>query len=228
MSGKSVGCIVAGVIGAFFALAVVALLVLGGAGFLVYRKSAPPTTAPPITSGPTATPSASPGGSGESPSPTPAEQAALEGGKDITWASEGLTWTVPPGWSKQQETPEILSYKSPGSWDAGWLTVSVSPMPDSFPADVSLNALYQQAADQKKLGKYTEVRWLELDGVKGVQFAEAPPADSSDVQRVQWQAYRTYNGHTELVNLMVHSSGKGFPTHKDALYAILYSTKVSK
>jgi hypothetical protein len=229
MTGKSVGCIVAGVIGAFFLLAVVALLVMGGAGLLYYKQQgAPPTSAPPVAKGPVATPSTGSSGTAEVPSPTPDEQAALEGGKQISWAPEGLSWTVPPGWSKQQETPEILSYKSPGSWDAGWLTVSVSPMPASFPAETSLDALYQQAVDQKQLGKYTEVKWLELDGVKGVQFAEAPPADSSDVQRVQWQAYRTYNGRTELVNLMVHSSGKGFPTHRDALYAVLYSTKVSK
>jgi hypothetical protein len=227
MSGKSVGCIVVGIICAFFALALVALGIIGGLTYFSSRRGTP-TTAPPITSGPTSTPSSSSGGSAERPSPTPDEQAALEGGKDVTWSSEGLSWKVPAGWNKQQETPEIFSYKSPGSWDAGWLTVSISPMPASFPADVSLNALYQQAVDQKQLGKYTDVKWLELDGVKGVQFAEAPPADSSDVQRVQWQAYRTYNGRTELVNLMVHSSGKGFPTHRDALYAILYSTKVSK
>ena len=122
----------------------------------------------------------------------------------------------------------MFSYKSPGTWDAGWITVSISVLPDSIPTDVSLNAMHQAALDQQKLGKYTEVRWLVLDGVRGVQFLEKSPDDSSDVQRLQWQAYRSYNGQKQLINLMVHSSGKGFPTHVDALYGILYSTKLTK
>jgi hypothetical protein len=223
----SVGCIVAAVIGAFFAAGVVVLVLVVGAGYLYTRRSVP--AAPkPVASGPAAEPAPSSGGTADRPSPTPEQQRALEGGKTIAWADQGLSWTVPANWNTQQNVREIFSVKSPGSFDAGWLTVTVSPMPDSFPTDTSIDAMYQQALDQKKAGKYTEVRWLELDGVRGVQFAEAPPEDPGGVQRVQWQAYRTYNGQKELVNQMVHSSGKGFPEHADTLYAILYSTKVSK
>lgn len=139
-----------------------------------------------------------------------------------------MSWTLPKGWSKQNVAPEMFLYKSPGSFDAGWINVSISLLPDSFPADTSINAMHQAALDKQKLGEYTEVRWLVLDGVRGVQFREKSPDDPSDVQRIQWQAYRKFNGQTQLVNLMVHSSGKGFPTHVDALYGILYSTKVMK
>ena len=145
------------------------------------------------------------------------------------WEEQGLSWTVPARWNIQRHVEQIFSVKSPGSFDAGWLAATVSPPMDaSFPTDTSLDAMYQAALDQKASGKYTAVRWLELDGVRGVEFAEAPPADPSDVQRVEWQGYRTRDGRKELVTVMVHSSGKGFPTHADVLHAILYSTKVSK
>ena len=229
---KAIGCIIASVVGGFFVLAAVLLVVLFMRGDFAYRggppavNNSPMSGSAPTTSSPTS--SSAPAAPGESPSPTPEQQAAIAGGTSASWDAQGMSWTLPTGWSKQTLSPEMFSYKSPGSWDAGWLNVNISLMPDSFPADTSINAMHQAAVDQEKLGKYTEVRWLVLDGVRGVQFREKVPDDPSDVQRIQWQAYRKFNGQTQLINLMVHSSGKGFPSHVDALYGILYSTKFTK
>lgn len=228
-SGMSVGCIVAGVIGAFFLVAVVGLV--GFLGFTYYysNRSVPASGPPSVPGdGKTVSPTGGSSSTAERPDPTPEQLAALSDAKTIEWESQGMSWRVPSKWNTQQDVEQIFSVKSPGSFDAGWLTVTVSPLPDSMPTEVSLNAMYQQALDQQKLGKYTEVRWLELDGVRGIQWREAAPADSGDVQRIQWQAYRNYNGQKQLINLMVHSSGKGFPEHVDALYAILYTTTVTK
>jgi hypothetical protein len=227
--GMSAGCIVGIVTAAFFAVGAVILVVALVLGFVYYKKQGVPTVNDTPISG-TSPASSSPAGGGTvaRPDPTPEQARVVDGGKSITWADQGMSWTVPATWNKQQETKEIFSVKSPGSWDAGWLTVSISPMAGDFPTDLSIDAMYKSALDQQKLGKYTMVRWLELDGIKGVQFAEAPPEDSSGVQRVQWQGYRKYNGETQLINLMVHSSGKGFPTHENTLYGILYTSKVSK
>ena len=60
-------------------------------------------------------------------------------------------------------------------------------MAGDFPTDISIDAMYKAAVDQQKLGKYEMARWLELDGIKGVQFVEAAPEDSGDVRRIQWQ-----------------------------------------
>lgn len=229
---KSAGCIIATIVGVFFVIAIGILLGLFAFGLLAYRGGPPAVNDSPLTgsspvSGPSSK-SSSPDAEGETPSPTPEQRAAIAGGTEVAWDGQGISWTVPSGWTKQSSTGELFSCKSPGTWDAGWLTVSISAMPDSMPTDASLNALHQAALDQQKLGKYTEVRWLVLDGVRGVQFREKAPEDSSGVQRIQWQAYRNYNGQKQLVNLMVHSTGKGFQTHVDALYGILYSTKLVK
>jgi hypothetical protein len=92
--------------------------------------------------------------------------------------------------------------------------------------DTSLKAMFESAKLQQKIGKYDEVRWLELDGLRGVGFREAKPEMADDIRRLEWQAYRKYAGSTQLVTLILSTNGAGFPKHEDELYGILYSTKV--
>ena len=40
-------------------------------------------------------------------------------------------------------------------------------------------------------------------------------------------AYRKYLGQVQLINLMLATQGKDFDRHKNAMYGILYSTKVA-
>jgi hypothetical protein len=227
----SAGCVIGGLIvgGFFFAVAVFAGLF--GLGYLSYRGSAPATKDRPFSSQEptTAQPASGAAGArtGERPSPTPAQQAAIAGGTSIAWSEQGLEWTVPASWTQQEASDTSFLWKSPGGADAGWINVNISTFPDSFPADASLDAMYSQALDQQKLGNYTEVRLLELDGVTGVQFKEKAPSSADDVQRIQWQGYRKRPGQVQLVNLMVHATRQGFARHEDELYAILYSTRVS-
>jgi hypothetical protein len=72
-----------------------------------------------------------------------------------------------------------------------------------------------------------ELKWVEIDGLKGVQFRESNPEKPDGIRRLQWLAYRKYGGQVQMLNLMLSSSGKGFPQHEDAMYGILYSTKIT-
>jgi hypothetical protein len=158
------------------------------------------------------------------PEPTAAQTAALEGGQSITWDQQGITWTVPPKWSKMDVSSKSFNWKSP---DLGaFLLTNISVMDASFPVDVSIKAYYDQSVSRQKNGEVAEVRWLELDGVRGVQFLETPPEDKTGPRRLQWIAYRKYAGQTQMVNLMLSSQGQHFDKHKDALYGIMYSTKL--
>ena len=49
---------------------------------------------------------------------------------------------------------------------------------------------------------------------------------ADDIRRLEWQAYRTYAGQTQLVTLILSTNGANFPKHEDELYGILYSTKL--
>ncbi len=162
----------------------------------------------------------------ERPQPTAAQLAALAGGQDVRWDRQGMSWSVPPNWVKATEEEKTFLWRSPGSWDAASLIVSISPMDESFPVEISLNAYYDQTMTRAKNGEVDETRWLEIDGVKGVQFRESNPEKPDDQRRLQWLAYRNYGGQVQMVNLMLATRGKDFARHQDAMYGILYSTKL--
>lgn len=165
-------------------------------------------------------------GNVERANPTAAQTEALAGGQTIKWDQQGMSWTAPPKWTQTTSESKMLVWRSPGSWDAASLIVNISPMDESFPTDASIKAFYDGAKSRAKNGEVDEVKWLEIDGLKGVQFREANPEQPDGIRRLQWMAYRKYAGQVQLVNLILSSSGKGFPKHQDEMYGVLYSTKL--
>ena len=166
------------------------------------------------------------GAEAEKATPTSAQTAALAGGQTASWDRQGMSWTVPPNWKENTNDAKMLMWRSPGGSEAANLIVSISPMDDSFPADISIKAFYDGAKTRAKNGEVDEVKWLEIDGLKGVEFREANPEKADDFRRLQWMAYRKYNGQLQLVNLMLSTNGAGFTKHQDAMYGIMYSTKI--
>ena len=176
--------------------------------------------------GRSASKSSSSGGDAERAAPTAAQTAALAGGKTAKWDAQGMSWTVPPNWTETESDSKSFLWRSPGGSEAANLIVSISPMDESFPTDVSINAFYDGAKTRMKNGEVDEVKWVEIDGLRGVQFRESNPEKPDDHRRLQWMAYRKYAGQVQLVNLMLASNGSGFPKHQDAMYGVLYSTKI--
>ena len=159
----------------------------------------------------------------EKPNPTDAQIAALANGEQVKWDEQGISWTLPPGWKKQSASLNSFNY-SLGT--QVFLIVSISPMAPDFPSDISLNATHEAAKVRSKNGEVDEVKWMELDGVKGTQFRESKPQMGSDLRRLQWISYRKYAGQVQYVNLMLSGTADNFAKHEDELYAILYSTKL--
>jgi hypothetical protein len=120
----------------------------------------------------------------------------------------------------------MFNWRSTGGGDFQFLIVSISPMGEDFPTDISLKAFYDGAVTRKKNGEVEEVRWLELDGVKGVSFREAMPEGAEDPRRLQWMTYRKFAGQTQMVNLILSTKGRNFDKSLDTLYGILYTTKL--
>ena len=199
---------------------------IGGAYYLSRRVQQAATTADgrrPVSGLTTS----SAGADAEPPSPTAEQQAAISGGQTAAWEQQEITWTVPQKWKKYSAESTSFMWRSPGSWDAASLIVSVSPMSADFPADASIAAFYTGAEQRRKSGEVDEVKWVKLDGLKGVLFRESAPESSDSPQRLQWMGYRTYKGQKQLVNIMLASRGKDFARHEDAMYGILYSTRLS-
>ncbi len=161
----------------------------------------------------------------EKAKPSSAQQAIIDGGTEIKWDDQGVSWRLPSGWKKMDVKKETFNYQSP---DNAFLLVNISVMPDSFPMDVSMKAYYDQAMDQLKNGKYESVKMVEIDGISGVEFVEAMPEEKSGPRRHQWIAYRTYLGQKQQLNVMTSTKGTNFEKHNDDFPAILYSMKVVK
>jgi hypothetical protein len=159
----------------------------------------------------------------EKPNPTAAQQAAIANGQEAKWDQQGITWTVPANWKKSDVRNESFSYNGNGAF----LTVAISPLPQMENlVDTSLKAMFESAKTQQKIGKYDEVRWLEIDGVRGVGFRESKQEMAGDIRRLEWQAYRKYAGSTQMITLILSTDSGNFAKHEDELYGILYSTKI--
>jgi hypothetical protein len=165
--------------------------------------------------------------SAEHATPTAAQTEALAGGQTVKWDQQGMSWTVPPKWTQSDNDSKTLVWRSPGGSDAANLIVNISAMDESFPTDISIKAFFDAAKTRQKNGEVDEVKWLEIDGLKGFEFREANPERADGIRRLQWMAYRKYAGQVQLVNLMLSSSGSGFPKHQDAMYGVMYSTKIA-
>jgi len=162
----------------------------------------------------------------EKAAPTAAQTAALAGGQTIKWDQQGMSWTIPPKWTKVTDERNSFMARSPGGFDAANLIVSISAMADDFPTDISLKATYDGQKTRLKNGELDELRWLEIDGVKGVQFRESNPEKPDGFRRTQWITFRKYAGQVQQVNVMISTDGKDYPKHQDAIYGVLYSTKL--
>ena len=137
-----------------------------------------------------------------------------------------MSWTLPPKWTELENESKSFVWHSPGG-DGATLNVSISPMDESFPTDASIQAFYDGAKTRAKNGELDELKWVEIDGLTGVQFREANPEKPDGFRRLQWLAYRKYLGQVQMINLMLSTTGKDFDRHKDAMYGIMYSTKVT-
>lgn len=158
----------------------------------------------------------------EQPNPTAAQTAALANGQSVKWDEQGISWTLPPNW-KPQPVGERFHY---GSGDGAFLMVDISPMaPDLPPAEIWLRGFHESAKVREKNGQVDELKYLELDGVRGVEFRESKPQTAADIRRLQWMTYRKYARQTQLVNIVLSARGDNFAKHQDELYAILYSTR---
>jgi hypothetical protein len=207
-----------------------ALLLLGFAlsfcGLTDKLKSMKSTSNSNSNSGPSSS-SSGDGITAEKAEPTAAQTAALAGGSSLSWDQQGMSWSLPPTWTKVSDERNSLVAQSPGGENAGHLIVSISPMAEDFPMVASIKAFYDGAKTRQKNSEVDEVKWLEIGGVKGVEFRESNPDKPDGIRRLQWLAYRKYNGQVQMVNVMLSSSGKGFPEHEDAMRGVLYSTKLS-
>lgn len=154
-----------------------------------------------------------------------AQQAIKDGGTEVKWDDQNISFTVPGSWKKMNVSKQSFNYGSP---DNAFLIATISDLPSSVPADVSLKATYESALENLKQGKYEKVRWVEIDGIKGVEWWEAMPQDKGDPRRYQWIAFRNYQGQNQQLNIILSTKASNFDKHRDDFPAVMYSMKIAK
>jgi hypothetical protein len=160
----------------------------------------------------------------ETPTLTASQQSIQDASSEISWSDQNISFKLPSGWPKMDVRKDSFNYGSPAN---GFLIASISVMPDSFPAESSIQATYESALEQLKQGNYETVRWLEIDGVKGVEWKEALK-EKDGIRRHQWIAFRRFQGQNQQLNVMVSTNGEKFDKQKDTFAAIMYSMKIAK
>ncbi|REJ79319.1 MAG: hypothetical protein DWQ47_00840 [Acidobacteria bacterium] len=161
----------------------------------------------------------------ETPDLTSAQKEIQDNSTEVEWEDQGIRWKLPDGWNKMDVKKESFNYGSPAT---GFLIGTISVMPANFPSETSLEATYNSALEQLKNGKYESARYLEIDGVKGVEWIEAMPEESDSPRRHQWIAFRNYQGQNQQLNIMVSTNGDKFGDRKDTFAAIMYSMEINK
>ncbi len=156
---------------------------------------------------------------------TPAQQVISDAGAETQWDDQGISWKLPAGWKKIKVDERLFNY---GSADNAFIIVSVSDLPESFPADISLKGTYDSYVGKTASGEYEKARMLEIDGLRGVEWIEAMPSQRDDPRRHQWITFRKRNGKTQQINVMLSTKGSNFDKHRDDFAAVIYSVKIPK
>lgn len=159
----------------------------------------------------------------ERPEPSAQQKSMIDGGKEIKWDEQGMSWRVPQGW--RQMSKDRNSFNWMGA-DNAVLLANISPMAADFPADISVKANYDGQVTRMKNGEIEKVRYLEIDGVKGVEFIETKAESPDSPRRHHWIAFRKYAGQLQMLNFIIAVKDGAFDKHRDEFAAILYSTKI--
>ncbi len=147
------------------------------------------------------------------------------GGRTITWVEQNISVTVPAGWRKGETWDESSrSFRLKGAENAS-LSVGLGYETDAvFSPENELARVFENMKVGQKEGRYEEVRYLEIDGVKGLLSRSVDKGE----QTISWIAFRKRGTKLQYVQVFLSTSGPSFNRQPDELYNILSSIKLNQ
>lgn len=151
-----------------------------------------------------------------------AEEDRVSDGQTITLSEQGISFRLPKDW-RDDGDPLFTDH----SWFQRWygvdkiiLTLYFSDYKPEFIQD-SMAESIKNFYEEKKRSDAKEVRFLEINGVRGVHYLSV----LQEVQRqaVKWQAQFIYKGKRRLLEMSILCPDANFMNHKDELYGVLHS-----
>lgn len=239
-----------------FGVACVALALASAALTVALRTPTAPATSPaPFASLPSPSPSPSPlpapsaapviarepptvgvrAAAYPPPPLTPAQQAALGGGRRAIWEAAGLSWSQPDSAKGPELSPARASsvlvtsygrdllFRRPQSKVTLTMAVSRSPDEGAGGVDERVRELLGRAEQRVHAGATARAYRLDLDGVRGVVAQAAGGAVARGGPALQWVGYRERGGAIERVEISFEVSSGQFARHLPTAQAVLYS-----
>lgn len=156
---------------------------------------------------------------------TPKQAEIAAKGKEIKWDEQNISWKVPVSWKKISSTPTKLEYSS---GDGAFLPATISPVADGSLVDVLLKASYRAAEIRKQAGHFENLRYLELDGTRGIEYIEMAFRSAPMPRQLQWLGFRKHNGQAQRIIILMWAKIEIFEKKRDEFAAIMSSTKLAE
>jgi hypothetical protein len=144
-------------------------------------------------------------------------------GRPVRWEEQGMTFTSSGSWRVGGSDGNTFTLRGP--FDAH-LTVDVLAVKDKISPENTLQQEYERALPLQKAGLFAEVRYLELDGVKGL--LERLAGKGNEQVTLEWMAYRKYKGNLQYIWLHLSSPRDSYKERQYELNGILYSIKITQ
>ena len=144
---------------------------------------------------------------------------------------EGATFQIPADWKKNPYMETLWGNRKGSSVILSLRTLTPEDIlragGDSFEKDLEM--FYES----HKRGGTEDVRYLEIDGVKGVHFLNdyegfAPGFKSMQKMSVWWVFQRMYKGQRQLGSISFSVPASDFPKRKAEIYRMIQATKFAK
>lgn len=150
----------------------------------------------------------------------PPDNAAT--GQTVALSEQGISFRLPKDW---QNDGEPLA--TDRAWFQRWngpdklvLTVYISDYKPEYKQDSIKDSLNNYYNEQKRSGG-KDVRYLEINGVRGVHYQSA--LDEVKTLAVKWGAQYIYKGKRRILEMSLLCPNSNFTTRREELYGILNS-----
>lgn len=144
--------------------------------------------------------------------------------QEAAWKEQGLSFTLPAGWSRIEldtPIPDTMNWKGP---QGARLLIDVLNGREISSPDNELQTEYERRLYQQKRGKFEEVRYLTLDGVKGLLRR----SEDEESVSLHWDTFRKHQGKFQYLNVYLSVPRYSFKQRQSELYGILYSIQFAK
>lgn len=143
-------------------------------------------------------------------------------GQTVALSEQGISFHLPKDWRNDGEplTSDRAWFQRWNGPDKMVLTVYIADYKPEYKQDSIKDSLNNYYNEQKR-GGAKDVRYLEINGVRGVHYQS--PLDEVKTLAVKWGAQYIYKGKRRILEMSLLCPNSNFTSRREELYGILNS-----